>query len=310
MNISGSIIQLGESKRIDIPVAKLATGSSLTMPVRIIRGPKEGPCLCLTSTIHGDELNGIEIIRQVLESIDPIALKGTVIAAPIVNVFGFLNQERYLPDRRDLNRSFPGSKRGSTASLLAHLLMTEVVTHADVVFDLHTGSNHRTNLPQLRGALGDAETLKIAKAFGLPVMIDSKARDGSLRAATLKLGKIALAFEGGETHRYNQEAIKYGTNGVLNAMHSMKMLKLSARPKVKSITASKSYWLRARRSGLFRRHVSLGDKVKKESILGSISDPFGEDAITLKSKEDGIVVGIATKPLINKGDALVHIAIL
>lgn len=309
MNIAGNIIQQGESKRVDIPVVKLATGSFLTMPIQIVRGLKDGPCLCLTSTLHGDELNGIEIIRQALEHLTIEELKGTVMAAPIVNVFGFLNHDRYLPDRRDLNRSFPGSKRGSTASLLAHILMTEVVKHAEVVIDLHTGSNHRTNLPQIRADLNNPETLRLARAFGAPVMIQSKARDGSLRATAVKLDKTVLTFEGGETHRFNQETIDCGTKGVLNTMHSLKMLKLEARPKIKPIKASTSYWLRARQSGLFRCHVSLGDKIKKDNILGIISDPFGEDAITLISKEDGIVVGMATQPLINKGDALVHIAI-
>ena len=308
MIINKITIEQGQIVSIDLPITKLATGSLLTMPISVIRGEKDGPCLCLSSTIHGDELNGIEIIRRVLERLEPSSLRGTVIAAPIVNVFGFLNQERYLPDRRDLNRSFPGSKRGSMAARLANLFIKELLIHAQVGIDLHTGSNHRTNLPQIRAALSNPETLRLAKAFSAPIMIDSKARDGSLRATGRKMGLTMMAYEAGETHRFNKDAIEYGTEGILNVMHALRMIKLEKKLVKKTVRAQSSYWLRASQSGLFRCEVALGDWVKSGTVVGRVSDPLGDNNKDIISKEDGIVIGNATKPFINQGDALVHIA--
>ena len=309
MNIATEIIDLGESKRIDLPVSVLTTGSSLTMPLQVVRGMVDGPTLCIVSTIHGDEINGIEIIRQVLETIQVETLRGTIIAAPIVNIFGFLNEERYLPDRRDLNRSFPGSKRGSMAGQLAHMVMTEIISHADVVLDLHTGSNHRSNLPQIRANLKDPQTLKLAKAFSSPVLIDSKAREGSLRATVGKKGIPVLAYEGGETQRFNQDAIEYGVKGTLNIISQLKM-RTEKVEKQKSIITTDSHWIRANKSGLFRSEVVLGQKVKEQVSLGIISDPLGARARAVMNKYSGVVIGITVKPQVNKGDALVHIATL
>ena len=311
IEIGGSIIPPAERKRIEIPVARLPTQTLITLPVTVINGSHEGPILWLSSAIHGDEINGVEIIRQVLQKISPSFLKGTVIAVPIVNIFGFIEQSRYLPDRRDLNRSFPGSNRGSLGSRLANLFMEEIVSKSTHGIDLHTASDHRKNLPQIRANLHDSQTYECAKAFAAPVMIHSQTRDGSLREAATKRGIPVLLYEAGEALRFDGNAIKVGVDGILRVMAALKMYPLETYIEAQPILpVNETKWVRASRSGILRLYVDLGQKVTKKQVLGVISDAFGETNTTVNAPCAGIVIGSLQNPLVNQGDAIVHIAII
>jgi len=312
VHINGQVVRPGERRRVQLPAARLPTQTQMTLPVEVVNGTAPGPRLWLSAAIHGDELNGLEIIQRVLDTIDPQRLKGELVAAPIVNVFGFISQERYLPDRRDLNRSFPGSPKGSSAARLAHLFMTEVVGRCTHGIDLHSGSNHRTNLPQVRGDLTDPETRKMAKAFGAPIMIQGEAPRGSLRAAVTKQGVPILVYEAGEPQRFNADAIEPGVAGCLAVMDRLKMWRLppppAGRRPPRTLECKTRTWVRARRSGLLRLQVGLGDRVKRGDTLGTIHDAFGDARAEVKSPEAGMVIGRSENPLINQGDAMVHLA--
>ncbi|MFH5804571.1 succinylglutamate desuccinylase/aspartoacylase family protein [Alienimonas sp. DA493] len=315
LTVGGTVCPAGARTHVQMPVGRLATETWLSVPVEIVRGTRPGPCVWLTAAIHGDELNGVEVIRRVLAKIACDTLRGTVLAVPIVNVFGFNARSRYLPDRRDLNRSFPGSPHGSLASQLAHLLMTEIVAHADVGLDLHTGSDHRFNLPQIRANLEDAETLRLAEAFHAPITMHSGVRDGSLRAAATALGKPVLLYEAGEPQRFNGECIEVGVRGALNVLRALDMLPpRSEQAKAKrpespepSIRVPSSVWVRAKRSGIFRPIANLGERVAKGDRLGGIADAFGRNRSALKAPFDGVVIARANNPLVHRGDGVVHL---
>jgi uncharacterized protein len=307
--IGGMVIPPGERGRVELPAARLATGSPLGIPLEVLHGRRPGPRVWLTAAIHGDELNGVEIIRQVLAEVSPRHLAGVLMAVPIVNVHGFITESRYLPDRRDLNRSFPGSARGSQAARLAHLLLTEVIRKGDLGIDLHTGSGDRTNLPQLRADLDDAETRRLATAFGAPILIHATIRDGSLRAAASNLGSRVLVYEGGEARRFNRDAIEVGTRGVLRVLQALGMRGGSpGQPPAPPRESRSTRWVRAGRSGLVRLDVEPGHEVRKGQRLGVIKDAFGDRMLTVKATTTGIVIGLTRQPNVNRGDALVHIA--
>lgn len=303
-------IEAGTTERVELPVARLPTGTSLSLPISVCHGLKSGPVLWLNAAIHGDELNGIAIVRNVLESIDCATLRGTVIAAPVVNIFGLLNSSRYLPDRRDLNRSFPGSKRGSLAAQLAHLFTTEVVDRCDVGIDLHTGSKGRTNLPQLRCDLEDPRTRAYAMAFATPAILHAKGRDGSLRAAARARGKPVLVYEAGEANRFDPRSIEIGTSGVLRVMHHLGMLP-EAQPKPEYVPkiSTESRWERARSGGFCQLHVALGENVNKGQTVAKVFRALEKKEITIRAQSSGFVVGHVVEALVNRGDALVHIAL-
>lgn len=311
IEMAGIIIAPRESKRLELPVARLPTQTLLSLPVTVINGIEEGPRLWLSAAIHGDEINGVEIIRQVLEKVNPDALHGTLIAVPIVNIFGFIEQSRYLPDRRDLNRSFPGSPRGSLASRLAHLFMTEVVSRCTHGIDLHTASDHRTNLPQIRANLLDAQTHSCAKAFGAPLLMHANTRDGSLRQAAAKQGIPVLLYEAGEALRFDTEAIQVGVEGVLRVMNVLGMVQLELPAKtVTPVEVTQSKWVRAPRSGILHLKVVLGQRVKRKQLLGIIYDTFGETSFKAYAPCDSLVVGYTQNPLVNQGDGILHLAVL
>ncbi len=309
--IAGEAIPLATSRRFEIPVAKLPTQTMLSLPITVVRGHQQGAILWLSAAIHGDELNGVEIIRQVLEKIEPNQLSGTLIAVPIVNVFGLIQESRYLPDRRDLNRCFPGSANGSLASRLAHLFMREIVSRSTHGIDLHTGAIHRSNLPQIRANLENEQTYAFAQAFNAPVMIQSSTRDGSLRQAASKKGIPVLLYEAGEALRFDPKAIEVGVKGILNVMNHLKMYPFPVESAItSSLKIRKSQWVRASRSGIFRRFVSLGEWVEKKQPLGMIGDAFGEKNTTLKAPIQGMVIGHTQNPLVNQGDGIIHLGIL
>ncbi|NBD15153.1 MAG: deacylase [Cyanobacteria bacterium] len=308
IKIVGETITPGKRCELEIPVARLITHTLLSLPVTILHGVEPGPCLWLSAAIHGDEVNGVEIIRQVLEQVNPQTLRGTLIAVPIVNVFGFLEQSRYLPDRRDLNRCFPGSPEGSLASRLAHLFMREIVSRCTHGIDLHTASDHRTNFPQIRANLKDPETYRCAKAFGAPVMIHATTRDGSLRQAAAKKGIPILLYEGGEALRFDPEAIRVGTNGILGVMNILGMTQFSPVTAFTAVEIEKTKWVRASRGGILRLQVRLGESVLKKQILATIANPFGKQGVKVRSPVAGLVIGQTQNPLVNQGDGIIHLA--
>jgi predicted deacylase len=301
-------IKPGERLRINIDMGSIYDFTDIKMPLEVIRGKKKGPVLFVSSTIHGDEINGIEIVRQLLASEHLKNICGTLIAIPIVNVFGFNDRSRYLPDRRDLNRCFPGLKNGSLASQLAYKFMQEIALKADFGIDLHTGAFHRNNYPQIRTNIDDERTLELSKIFGAPVIVNSNLRDGSLRAA-LQTKIPMILFEGGEALRFDEESIAIGLNGILNVMSAIGMIKLRSRKQSQRIfVARSSSWVRAPRSGVYIPHKKLGAIVKKGETLGEISNSFGDQKTLVKAYENGVIIGKTMLPLANKGDALFHIA--
>lgn len=312
IEIGGVTVAPGERKRAEIPLAYLPTQTLLSLPVTVINGTQVGARLWLSAAIHGDEINGVEIIRQVLDRINPATLQGTLIAVPIVNVFGFIEQSRYLPDRRDLNRSFPGSDRGSLASRIAHLFMTQIVSQCTHGIDLHTASNHRINLPQVRANLHDAETYRCAKAFNAPLLIHATTRDGSLRQAADQQGIPVLLYEAGEALRFNKNAIAIGVEGILRVMAALGMIQLELNPttSVTPLEVQESKWVRAPQSGILHLDVALGQTVARKQLLGVVADAFGETSVKAYAPCDGLVIGCTQNPLVNQGDGILHLAVL
>lgn len=307
--INGYTIKPGQRLTLDLPVTKLYTHTPIAIPIHVISGKKPGPRVFISAAIHGDEINGVEIIRRLLKLASLKRLRGTLIAIPVVNAHGFLQRRRYLPDGRDLNRSFPGSERGSLAARLAHLFMQEIVQHCTHGIDLHTGAAHRTNLPQIRGHLDDNETLRLAEAFQVPVLLNSDIRDGSLREAAVELGIPLLLYEAGEALRFDELSIRAGVKGIVNVLRALDMLPLRKHKTAgkKPFIARTSNWVRAPASGIMVTRLRLGELVQKNSPLCLISDPFGENETIVISPYNGIVIGRTNLPLVNEGDALMHI---
>lgn len=307
--LGGVTVAPGTRRHVELPVARLPTDTSLSLPIAVINGTHPGPRVWLNAAIHGDELNGVEIIRQLIQTLRPRDLRGAVIAVPIVNVFGFVNESRYLPDRRDLNRMFPGSPRGSLSAQLAHLFMTEVVERCHYGIDFHTGSDHRTNLPQLRVDLTDPEVERLAKAFAAPVTVDAAFRDGSLRAACRAIGIPLLVFEGGESHRFNAGAVQVGVEGSRRVLAELDMIDDEVVTAAAETTIVRhSHWERARRSGIVRIDVFPGQAVARGEVLGIIGDALGTRHAAVRASRTGIVLGYTRNPLVSQGDALVHLA--
>ena len=276
------------------------------MPVHVIHGRRPGPVLLVSAAVHGDEINGVEIIRRLLvkKSIDRI--KGTLIAIPVVNVYGFVSKSRYLPDRRDLNRSFPGYENGSMASRLAHVVMTQIIPHTTHIIDLHTGAVNRENLPQIRAKLQDNPELEsLARAFGVPVILNAELLENSFRAAAFDKGIGVLLYEAGEALRFDEVSIRAGVRGVLQVMIELGMRPRSKRPrKVESMVANTSRWVRAGQSGILRSLVGTGTKVQEGDLLAYINNPLGENTEELMSPIAGIIIGKTNLPLVFAGEAL------
>jgi predicted deacylase len=278
--------------------------------VHVINGREPGPTVFVMAALHGDELNGIEIIKRLLRLSSLKRLSGCILAAPIVNVFGFINRSRYLPDRRDLNRSFPGRDSGSIAARLAHIVASEIVAQADYGIDLHTGAVGRSNMPQIRANLRDERVLEMAEAFGSPVIIDSSLREGSLRHYASELKVPVIVYEAGEALRFDELSIRAGVRGVTRVLRKLGMLparKGSAAP-MQPVRANTTSWIRAASSGMFRARCRLGARVKRDQVLGLVSDPFGEFELEVLAADSGLVIGRSTSPLTHEGDALFHIA--
>jgi hypothetical protein len=303
-------VKAGERKTILLPMPKLYDWTPISMPIHVINGPEEGPSLCLTAAIHGDEINGVEIIRRLLKKKGLKHVNGSLIAIPIVNVYGFLYQERYLMDKRDLNRSFPGSPKGSLASILAGIISNQILSQSTHAIDLHTGSNHRFNLPQIRANLDMPGIEDLALAFNVPVILHSTFRDGSMREYANEQGIPFLVYEGGESLRFDELSIRTGINGILSVMAALKMIRPS-KYSIKKCTPTvsrNSYWLRAPISGILRHIKRAGNRVNKGQIIAIIANPTSTEEYKLKSPLSGIIIGESKLPLVHSGQALFHIA--
>lgn len=291
-------------------MAKLYTHTPLDMPVEVINGERAGPVLLVCAAIHGDELNGVEIIRRLRMLKDLDSLRGALVLAPVVNLFGFIHQSRYLPDRRDLNRCFPGSATGSLGSRVAHMFFDEVVLKCTHVIDLHTGAVHRDNLPQLRADLSDPVVNDMSHSFGLPVIVNAGLIEGTLRHAARDAGIPVITYEAGEALRLDERAIVAGVRGVTHVLRGLGMLRhrrrrsFSAEPYVARATV----WHRAGMDGMFRPMAKLGAWVRKDEVLGVISAPYDAPERRVRAKVEGIIIGANNLPLVNEGEALFHIA--
>jgi predicted deacylase len=301
-------VKRGQRRRLEIPVARLPTGTALSLPVTVVRGKEPGPTVWLSGAVHGDEINGTEIIRQVLKEVVPARLHGTVIAVPIVNVYGFIERSRYLPDRRDLNRSFPGSPGGSLASRLAHLFLEQIVSLCSHGIDYHTGAGHRANLPHLRADLEDPEVRRLAEAFAAPLLFDAVRIKGSLRAAAYRRKIPILVFEGGEPLEFAPEVISEGVEGTLRVMAALGMIADAPPPRHPRALATAARWVRAGRSGILHLETELGRTVAKGEVLGWISDPFSSRRRSVRAPFTGMICAATTTPLVYQGDAILRLA--
>lgn len=308
--VAGKRVRPGTRRQINLPAGRLPSGTELSLRLEVLHGTEPGPTVWLSGAIHGDEIVGVEIIRRVLETLDERELVGTIIAVPVVNVFGFVAESRYLPDRRDLNRSFPGSRRGSLASRLARLFVDHVLEPADFGIDFHAGSDDRTNLPQVRGNLDDEETRRLAIAFSAPLMLHAKTIRGSLRETAVKHGKRVLLFEGGEPRRFNPGPVQAGADGALRVLHALEMIEACPASMIQSAEARSTKWIRAPRGGIFHLQTRLGARVRRGELIGVITEPSGRGGREVRARASGMIMGHAVNPLVHQGDSLVHIAVM
>lgn len=309
ITIGDTEIAAGTRVTIDLPIADLYTGTSLHMPMKVVNGRRPGPVLFVCAAVHGDELNGVEIVRRLLKQKALRSIRGTLIAVPVVNVHGFLNQSRYLPDRRDLNRSFPGSPKGSIASRMASIFLQEIVSKADYGIDLHTGAINRSNLPQIRANLDDPKTSELAHSFGAPVLLNASIREGSLRSCAADSNFPILVYEAGEALRFDEVSIRAGLRGVLKVMRHLKMLPaVKAKKPIVPVIANSTRWIRASASGVVSHKVPLGTRVVESQQLAIVGDPLGDFQEPVLAPFDGIVIGRSNLPLAHEGDALFNVA--
>jgi predicted deacylase len=309
--ILGEQIKAGQKRILNLDIARLHTHTKVEIPVIIERAREDGPVLLLNAGIHGDELNGVEIVREMLARKYTKPEKGMVISIPTLNVFGFLNQTREFPDGKDLNRSFPGSKKGSLASIFAYHMMNEIVPHIDYCIDFHTGGAQRFNTSQIRISKKDSDLLELAKVFNPRFIVFASEREKSFRQAATTLGKKVLLFEGGKSLDFKQRVTQRGVNGTLRVMHHLGMRDFSKELENGKangvIEIHKSTWLRAQYGGLFRFFVRDGSKVEKGDIIGVISDPYGRFEYKIKIPKNGYIIGLNHAPIVYKGDAILHL---
>jgi len=308
--IGGKKIAPGHRLTLDLPIGAFSNHMPSTLPMRVIHGRRPGPVLFVSAAVHGDEIIGVEIVRRLLNSGAIKGLRGTLLCIPVVNTFGFVSQSRYLPDRRDLNRSFPGSTNGSLAGQLAHLFVEEIVARADFGIDLHSAAQHRVNLPQIRYDSEQDGLKEHALAFGAPLVLAAPLRPGSLRLTAREQGVEMLLYEAGEALRFDEFSVRVGVRGILNVMRHIGMLagKKSGKSRIQPVVATESKWVRSPSGGVLRAVRTIGDSVKSGDVLGYISDPWGEAEQQAQAAFDGIVIGRTNLPIVNPGDALFHIA--
>ncbi|MEN9978215.1 MAG: hypothetical protein RLZZ569_840 [Bacteroidota bacterium] len=306
--ILGKEVQPGQSVELSMNVAKLHTHTPIQVPVFVERAEKDGPVLLLMAGMHGDEINGMEIIRRVIRKKWNKPIAGTIICLPVFNIFGYLSVTRELPDGRDLNRCFPGSKNGSLASQFAYQFMKEIAPHVDVMIDFHTGAAQRSNSPQIRCLISDPVSMELAQVFNPPFIVHSNYISKSVREAMNKIQKKILLFEGGKANSIDENIVEEGLAGiqrVLNHLH-MKAFKTESTER-KPIIIESSKWLRSPQSGVFQAQIKNGQLVHEGTVLGIVSDPYGGVERKIKAHMEGFVICVNEAPLVNKGDALFHI---
>ena len=310
LTVAGVTVAPGERRDLAPPASESYTGDRTTLPMAVLNGVEDGPRVFVTAAVHGDELNGIATCRRLLEHLDPSRLRGVVIVVPIVNVLGAQFNSRYLPDRRDLNRSFPGSYGGSMAARIARLLTEEVIVGSDLGVDLHTATNHRTNVPQVRLDTSDEHALGAAVTFGAPFVLDAKLRPGSLRASAGEAGVPVLTFEGGGPSRFDDDAVDVAERGVLRVLQRLGAIDDAPDPAHSHpMVLHASRWLRAERGGILELHVEPGDHVQAGQPLWTTTSPLGAEQASTDAEEEGHVIGATTLPLVQPGQAVLHVAL-
>lgn len=308
ITIQGIKIKAGEKANIEIPIAKLPTHTLIDLPVFIRSSLHEGPVVLISGGVHGDEINGIATAKKLLEAFDEELdlIRGAVIVIPLVNIYGFLSNSRTFPDGRDLNRSFPGSKKGSLASRIAYILSEEIMPLVDFGIDFHTGGRMISNHPQIRVDFKDKVGVELAKAFGTHYVVHSKHIDKSFRKTAYKSKKHVMVYEGGESMRLDDYAIEEGITGTKRLLHHLEMIH-SPQVSQNTLVLKNSTWIRAKASGIFSCSVRLGDYVRKGEVLAHISDPYGQVVVPIKASISGHLIGVNNNPVVNVGDALLHV---
>lgn len=309
MVINGEEIKQGEDKEIRIEVSKLPSGTPIDIRAHVYRSKVDGPVILVMGGLHGDEVNGVEIVRRsITNKIFNAIERGTVIAIPLLNVYGFINFSREVPGGKDINRSFPGNTTGSLAAQVAKKLTSEILPHIDYGLDFHTGGASIYNAPQVRIYNGDARAVELADVFGTDYIIHSNLIAKSFRKESYKQGKSILVFEGGESLRLDELSIAEGIKGIKNILIHEQMIQGEINAK-KSVVIKEGTWLRATVSGVFISHVNAGDKIKKGDVIGEITAPYGQVIKSITAKKDSVLYGLNNNPVVNRGDALYHIGI-
>lgn len=307
--LNGTQVFPGQHRQVHFEIGKLYDQTAPSIRVEVLRGRKPGPGMFVSAAIHGDEINGVEIVRRLLQSKALRRLRGTLLAVPVLNIYGFDGLSRYFPDRRDLNRCFPGSERGSLASQVAYAFLNEVVAKADFGIDLHTAGVYRNNLPQVRGTLSDPQVVKLAEAFSAPVTLHAGLRDGSLRSSADEHGVPTIVYEAGEPLRFDESAIKIGVRGILSVMRAQNMLPELVRKQPRAtVFAKDTHWVRAAAAGILHKRVKTGTAVREGDVMAAITGPIGDPHTFIEARRDGIVIGERTLPLVHRGDAVFHVA--
>jgi len=312
LEILGNKIGLGESKTIDFNIAKLYTSTKIEIPIIIERASIPGPTVLITAAIHGDEINGVEIVRQLISRKINKPKRGTIICIPILNVFGFLNAQRAFPDGRDLNRAFPGTKRGSLASRVAYHFTNQILPHADYCLDFHTGGASRFNAAQVRVKPNDEKLLALAKIFNAPFTILSNNLKKSYRAACNKKGIPIILFEGGKSLESNKQIVNYGVRGIKRFLNSLEMLdgKFKATiPQTDTVIIEKTKWIRAQRSGLIHTKINCNSFVEQGEVLATITDPYGKMLFKVLAPNNGYIINVNKAAIVHQGDAIFHISV-
>lgn len=311
LNLLGAQISPGESRSVNFITAALYTNTPIEVPVIVERSKEPGPTLLITAGIHGDEFNGVEIVRQLISKKINKPKIGTIICIPIVNVFGFLNMQRTFPDGRDLNRSFPGSKNGSLAARFAYQFVNEILPVADLCLDFHTGGAKRFNAPQIRLTKDVESAFHYAKIFNAPFTVYSKTIPKSYRAECNKRGIPYLIFEGGMAEDNNKYIAATGVNGIMRILKNLNMLRPGFRidpPETESVIIKNTKWMRAGYSGLFHNKTHEGELVLKGQHIASITDPYGEFRKMVKAPNNGYIINVNYSPIVHKGEAIYHIS--
>jgi predicted deacylase len=309
LTVLGTQVPPGAVKRLSWSATELFAGVTISTPVLVVNGTLPGPTLCLTAAVHGDELNGIEIVRRVMHNLDPDELSGTVIGVPIVNLQGFRRGSRYLPDRRDLNRYFPGNTNGSAASRIAYSFFNDVVAECDSLVDLHTGSFERSNLPQLRADLLNPDVVAMTEGFGSTVILHNKPAEGTLRYAATAAGIPTVTLEAGGPTELEIQEVKHGVKGVQTLLHTLGMVRKVRLWGESEPVYYSSSWVRANRGGILLADVVLGSTVREGDLLGTITDPMNNSSTRLFSPHSGRIIGMARNQVVMPGFAAFHIGI-